>query len=95
LEPHVPGYDAVLLANHGAVAWGENVLQAFFRMDTVEHCAQVTLISELLGGARALPRKEVEKLFDARRRYGVRSNNEFAPGAPLTAEDLGDKDPLE
>jgi len=86
--PYIPKYDAMLLANHGAVAYGADVMRAFFRLDTVEHFARIALVAELLGGARALPRVEIQKLFDARPRYGVQSNNRFEPGWPLAAEDL-------
>jgi L-fuculose-phosphate aldolase len=86
--PYVGKYDALLLANHGAVAWAEELFQAFFRMETVEHYARISLVAELLGGARALPRAEIEKLFAARTRYGVESRNRFEPGSPLAAEDL-------
>lgn len=88
MKPYVPSYDALLLANHGAVAWGDDPLQAFFRMETVEHFARIALVAHLLGGPRALPRAEIEKLFAARARYGVKSNSRFEPGAPLCAEDL-------
>ena len=55
MVPFIPRYDAMLLANHGAVAYGEDVFQAFFRLDTVEHAARITLISEVLGGPKGLP----------------------------------------
>ncbi len=87
---HIPKYDAILLANHGAVAYGDDVFQAFSRMDVVEHFARITLVAEMLGGAKALPRVEVQKLFDSRPRYQVKSRNVFEPGAPLAAEDLPD-----
>ena len=89
--PYLDKYDALLLANHGAVAWGETVFQAFFRMEKVEHFARVTLVAELLGGPRALPRAEIEKLFAARARYGVKSRSRFEPGCPMGAEDLPEK----
>jgi L-fuculose-phosphate aldolase len=59
-------------------------------MEIVEHYARITLVAELLGGAKALPRVEVQKLFDSRKRYKVKSHNHFEPGAPLTAEDMPD-----
>lgn len=90
LLPYVERHDAVLLANHGAVAWGEELMQAYFRMDKVEHFARVALVAELLGGGRALPRREIEKLFAARERYGIKSRTRFEPGSPLAAEDLPD-----
>jgi len=88
--PYLPKYDALLLANHGAVAYGEDVYKAFFRMETVEHFARITLVAELLGGPKVLPRVEIQKLFDSRPRYGVKSRNHFEPGWPLAAEDMPD-----
>lgn len=90
MRPYIPKYDALLMANHGAVAYGEDVFQAFFRMETVEHFARITLVAELLGGPKVLPRVEVQKLFDARARYRVKSRNHFEPGSPMTAEDMPD-----
>lgn len=86
--PFIPRYDAMLLANHGAVAYGDDVMQAFFRLDTVEHSARITLHAELLGGPQVLPRAEVQKLFDSRGRYGCKSRNCFETGSPIAAEDL-------
>ncbi|MBV8570239.1 MAG: class II aldolase/adducin family protein [Acidobacteriaceae bacterium] len=86
--PYVDCFDAMLLENHGCTAYGEDVWQAFFRMETVEHFARITLVAELLGGGRLLPRGEVEKLFQARARYGVRSRAQMQPGLPVVAEDL-------
>ena len=86
--PYISKYDALLMANHGAVSYGEDVWQAYFRMEMVEHFARIMLVAELLGGAKALPRAEVQKLFDSRTRYAVKSRNHFEPGAPMTAEDM-------
>ncbi len=86
--PYIPKYDAILMANHGAVAYGEDVTQAFSKMEIVEHFARITLVAELLGGAKVLPRVEVQKLFDSRKRYRVQSKNHFEPGSPMTAEDM-------
>jgi len=90
MQPYVGKYDAMLLANHGAVAYGEDVFKAFAKLETVEHVARITLVAELLGGPRVLPRGEIEKLFEARGRYGVTARNRFEPGAPLAAEDIPD-----
>lgn len=86
--PYIPKYDAILMANHGAVSYGADVHQAYFRMETVEHFARITFVAEMLGGAKALPREEVRKLFESRGRYGVSSRAEMEPGAPLVAEDV-------
>lgn len=85
--PYIPNYDAILLGNHGSVSYGEDVYKAFFKMEIVEHLARVTLVAELLGGPKVLPRQEVRKLFEARGRYGVKSHNRMEPGSPVVAED--------
>jgi L-fuculose-phosphate aldolase len=86
--PLIPKHDALLMANHGAVCFGEDVFQAYFRMEIMEHFARVTLIAELLGGAKVLPRDEVNKLLDSRSRYGVRAPSSGAEACPVVAEDL-------
>jgi len=71
IEPFVPHYDAVLLANHGAVTCGPDLLTAFFRMETIEHCAKITLAAEMAGEPTLLSSREVAKLMAARPRYFV------------------------
>jgi len=89
MVPYIPKYDAILMANHGAVCYGVDVFNAFFRMETVEHYARIALVAELLGGATVLPRVEVDKLYDSRTRYGVKARAGVEPGCPVSAEDLG------
>jgi L-fuculose-phosphate aldolase len=86
--PLIPKHEAILMANHGAVCYGEDVFKAYFRMETLEHFARVALVAELLGGARALPRREVDKLLDSRSRYGVKAAGAGEPGCPLALEDV-------
>src|SRR5258705_2867446 len=76
-----------MMGNHGAVCYGEDVYKAFFKMETVEHFARIALVAELLGGAKVLPRDEVDKLYDSRTRYGVKSRTSMEPGCPVVAED--------
>jgi L-fuculose-phosphate aldolase len=87
--PLIPKYDALLMGNHGAVCYGEDVYKAFFRMETVEHFARISLVAELLGGPKVLPREEVDKLLDSRTRYGVRTKA-AGPGCPVAAEEVGE-----
>jgi L-fuculose-phosphate aldolase len=86
--PLIPKYDAIMMGNHGSVCYGEDVFKAFFRMETLEHFARISLVAELLGGPTVLPRVEVDKLLDSRTRYGVKSRSGGEPGCPVVAEDL-------
>lgn len=71
IEPLVPNHDAILLANHGVVTYGPDLLTAFFRMETAEHSARVGLVSRLLGKQVLLSRDEVDKLLACRDGHGT------------------------
>ncbi len=81
LKPLIPQYDALLMANHGVVTFGADLLTAFMRMETVELFAKISLVSHMLGGPKLLSREEVDKLAEARERY---FGGQGAPVAPLT-----------
>lgn len=68
IEPLLRNHDAILLANHGVVTYGQDLLSAFFRMETVEHFAQVSLVTQLLGKQALLSAGDVDKLLAARAR---------------------------
>jgi L-fuculose-phosphate aldolase len=55
---YVPHYDAILMSNHGVVAYGDTLEHAYMKMETVEHFAQIALVTHLLG--RQQPLQEVE-----------------------------------
>ena len=60
--PLLDGHDAVLLANHGALALGPDLETAYARMETLEHTAQICLNVRLLGGGAALSAEEAAAL---------------------------------
>ena len=69
LTPFIPGHDAILMANHGAVSYGSTLLEAFQKMETVEHLAQIALVAHQLGAPRILKQEEIDQLRDAKARY--------------------------
>ena len=71
MRPLLRQYDAVLMANHGVVTVGQHVMDAHFKMETVEHFAQIALVAHQLGGIRTLGGKDVEDLTNLRERFGI------------------------
>src|SRR5277367_3323217 len=69
LEPYVSHYDAILMSNHGVVAYGDTLEHAYMKMETVEHFAQIALVTHLLGRQQPLKEVEIEKLMLARTKY--------------------------
>lgn len=70
MRPLVRHHNALLMANHGAVAYGADLWQAFDRLETLEHTARIAILSRLLGGSRNLPAAAIEKLIEVRERAG-------------------------
>lgn len=70
MRPFVPHHNALLMANHGAVAYGEDLWQAFDRLETLEHTARIAILAKTLGGANNLPMDAIEKLVNIREKAG-------------------------
>ncbi len=64
-------YNAILLANHGAVSFAENLEKAYFLMEQVEHYAKITLVANILGTPKPLSCKEVDTLMELRKKMGI------------------------
>ncbi len=87
LKGLVPHYDAILMANHGVVCSGASLLEAYFKMETVEHFARISLVTEVLGQQTLLSEGDVDKLMEARRKYfGMGSAPARVAGCPATVE---------
>jgi L-fuculose-phosphate aldolase len=69
LRPFIPGHDAILMANHGVVTCGHDVLNAYLKMEKVEHYARIVAAARQLGAARPLSPEDVRKLMQARESY--------------------------
>jgi L-fuculose-phosphate aldolase len=75
MKPYVEHHNALLMANHGAVAYGESLWQAFDRLETLEHTAKIAILAKALGGANDLPADAIEKLINIREKAGYLKAN--------------------
>lgn len=75
MQPLVKHHNALLMANHGAVAYGADLWQAFDRLETLEHTARITILARMLGSPRSLPADAIEKLINIREQAGYLDQN--------------------
>jgi L-fuculose-phosphate aldolase len=80
VRKYIKAHDGMLLANHGAVTCARDVLGAYYKMETIEHFARISLVARLLGGEHLISRDEVDRLQGLRGMYGIPSP------APLCAD---------
>ncbi|MCR4746352.1 MAG: class II aldolase/adducin family protein [Lachnospiraceae bacterium] len=92
IAPFVKDYNAVLLANHGALTWGKDVYEAFYRLESVEYYASLLMYTGyIIGRQRPLSKKQVDVLINNRANYGI-----FGGGIPpCTEEELNVEDVIE
>lgn len=80
VRKYIKAHDGMLLANHGAVTCCRTVMTAYYKMETIEHFAKISLVARLLGREHLFSRDEVERLQGLRGMYGI------AAPAPLCAD---------
>jgi len=62
LIPFVADHDAILMANHGVVTYGRDLLSAYLNMEIVEHFARIMLVARQLGRCQLLDDERVHEL---------------------------------
>ncbi len=80
VRKYIKAHDGMLLANHGALTVGGDLFSAYYKMETVEHFAHISLVARLLGRENLIAREEVARLQELRGTYGI-----TAP-APICAD---------
>jgi L-fuculose-phosphate aldolase len=80
---YIKAHDGMLLANHGALTVGGDLFSAYYKMETIEHFAKISLVARLLGRENLITREEVMRLQGLRGSYGIQ-----AP-APICADPPG------
>jgi L-fuculose-phosphate aldolase len=84
VRKYIKAHDGLLLANHGAVTCCRTLMTAYYKMETIEHFAKISLVARLLGREHLLSRGEVERLQGLRGMYGI------ASPAPVCADSSSD-----
>lgn len=70
MKPFLPQHRALILRCHGAVAWGEDLEEAYRGMERIEHSSQILATAKQLGGLHPLPKEEIEYLYELRKKIG-------------------------
>jgi L-fuculose-phosphate aldolase len=72
IAPFVNSYNAVLLANHGALTWGKDAYEAFYRLESVEYYASLLMYTgNIIGKQNPLSCDQVQTLLDNRKNFGI------------------------
>ncbi|MBE7053533.1 MAG: class II aldolase/adducin family protein [Ruminococcaceae bacterium] len=75
VEKYLQYYDAVLLANHGALSYSDSLLNAYHKMESLEFYAELLFKSKQLGGPKELTNAQVQRLYEIRRQFGLKGKH--------------------
>lgn len=74
IAEYVKDYNGVLLANHGALSWGDSVYQAFYRLETIEYYAKIVMYTKfIIGQQNRFSKEQVDGLLEVRKKFGIYS----------------------
>jgi L-fuculose-phosphate aldolase len=76
---YIKAHDGMLLANHGALTVGSDLYSAYYKMETIEHFAKISLVARLLGRENLISREEVNRLQALRGSYGIAAPAPICP----------------
>jgi L-fuculose-phosphate aldolase len=79
VRKYIKAHDGMLLANHGALTVGTDLFSAYYKMETIEHFAKISLVARLLGGENLIARDEVQRLQGLRDTYGIKAPAPICP----------------
>ena len=89
IAPYCRDYNALLLANHGALSWGKTLMEAFFRLEAMEHYAMILMYTgNVIGRANVLSCDQVQELLDIRKSMGVTTGG--VPACAMNPTNLRD-----
>lgn len=90
LSPYVHSSDAILMSNHGVVAYGSNLDEAYYKLEKVEHVAHMIFVARMLGGEHRLSQPELQKLLALSGPVYGKSPRTTGPLAPESRTDRSD-----
>lgn len=71
--PYLHSHNGILLANHGAVTWGADAYEAYYRLESIEYYANILLITDkLLGRQNLLTDKQIDALLSMREKFRIK-----------------------
>jgi L-fuculose-phosphate aldolase len=87
--------DTVLMTHHGSVTLGANLLDAYKKLDMIEHTAKILYLAHSVGHARPLDPKNVGKLLETREKLGIETTNTLENNCGAPAQLRGERPELE
>ncbi len=72
LSEYINKTDVFLLENHGALTIGIDLIDAFYKMEILEHSSKIIHLAYQLGNVKEISKENVEKLKEIRKKLNIK-----------------------
>lgn len=93
VRPFIQHSDAILLENHGALTLGSDLLNAYHKMETLEHTASIVWKAIQLGNLNVLPGEERDRLMTLREKFHLPGRVASCDATPMPSSVYGASEP--
>ncbi len=87
IREHIKNSDALLLENHGALTLGSDLLNAYHKMETLEHTASIVWKAIQLGNMNVLPAYERDRLMELRSQFNIPGRIATCDATPMPSSE--------
>lgn len=75
MKPYIDFAWAMLLENHGAVTFGKDIYDAYYKMEKLEHSAKIIFLSKQIGKPGTLSDDTINRLYEMSEKiYGIKQD---------------------
>jgi L-fuculose-phosphate aldolase len=92
MKPYIKNSDAILLENHGAITFGSDLLNAYHKMETLEHTASIVWKAIQLGNVNVLPTDERDRLMTLREKFNLPGRVAMCDATPMPSNPESNSD---
>lgn len=94
IRPFIKNSDAILLENHGALTFGNDLLNAYHKMETLEHTANIIWNAIQLGNVNVLPENERDRLMTLREKSNFPGKVRVCDATPMPGSSHSVSEPV-
>lgn len=79
IRPYIKEYDAIMMDRHGSVTVGKDLFDAYYKLEKMEHAAEVIMAARQLGLVQTLSQNQLQELLSHHQNYSTKTTTTLPP----------------
>ena len=85
VKPFLNDFNLFLLANHGAIAMGLDLMDAYYKIETIDQYCRILLYAYQIGDPKKIDQRKIQELFKIKEKLGI-SDRRIQKGIGVSCE---------